>query len=53
VHRLPPYAPSDRAPTDLPATDQLAAAGMNLPTATQMTEDDVARVADAIRSARR
>jgi perosamine synthetase len=53
IHRLPPYVPAERPVEDLPVTDVLGASGMNLPTATQMTEDDVARIADAIRAARR
>jgi perosamine synthetase len=52
IHRLPPYLPKDGAPVDLPVTESLAASGVNLPTSPQMTEDDVAWVADAIRQAR-
>lgn len=53
VHRLPPYAPAAGEPAPLPVTDRLAADGMNLPTATRMTESDVAHVGDAIRASRR
>jgi perosamine synthetase len=48
VHRLPPYADRSGAQTALPVTDLLADVGLNLPTAAQMTERDVDRVANAI-----
>ena len=52
IHRLPPYVRPGE-PESLPVTDVLGSSGMNLPTATQMTEGDVERIADAIRAARR
>jgi perosamine synthetase len=53
IHRLPPYLPAAGRPADLPVTDLLGSTGMNLPTARQMTDADVARVSDAIRAAHR
>jgi perosamine synthetase len=53
IHLLPAYAAAAGALPSLPVTEALAASGMNLPTAVQMTEADVGYVADAIRAARR
>ena len=53
LHRLPPYEGRPGAAQALPVTDALAAAGMNLPTYSQMTLADVERVTDAIRQAGR
>ncbi|MFN8629648.1 MAG: DegT/DnrJ/EryC1/StrS family aminotransferase [Chloroflexota bacterium] len=49
IHRLPPYA-RPASPT-LPVTDDLAAAGMNLPTSSSLTDADLDRIATAIRDA--
>jgi perosamine synthetase len=48
VHRLPPYA--GLHDTELPITDRVAASGLNLPTYSGLTDGDLDRVADAIRS---
>jgi perosamine synthetase len=54
IHRLPPYREeSERRGEDLPNTDRLGASGMNLPTFTRMTDEDVSRVATAIRQGTR
>lgn len=53
IHRLPPYVPDTGPAPNLPVTDVLGAAGMNLPTSSLMTEADIAWIADAIRGARR
>jgi perosamine synthetase len=52
IHRLPPYAGRPGAQRPLPVTDALAATGINLPTSTLMSDEDVGRVADAIAEAR-
>ena len=50
VHRLPPYREQSEARGEaLPITDHLAGSGLNLPTFSRMTDDDVAQVADAVR----
>lgn len=54
LHRLPPFREeSVRRGEDLPITDRLGDTGLNLPTYPGMSDDDVNRVAEAIRSARR
>lgn len=54
LHRLPPFAAQSARRGDmLPVTERIAASGLNLPTYTQMTEDDVAYVAEAVRRLRR
>ncbi len=50
LHRLPPFREgSRRRGEDLPATESLAARGLNLPTFSTMTDDEVEEVAEAIR----
>jgi len=54
VHRLPPYREeSTRRGEELPDTDRLAASGLNLPTYTRMTDEDLLRVVEAVRSGSR
>lgn len=53
LHRLPPYVGRPGSMRELPVTERLAAGGLNLPTASTMTDDDVIRVTDAIAAARR
>lgn len=45
VHLLPPYAP---AANRLPVAEEIARRGLSLPTHSLLTEDDVARVAEAL-----
>jgi perosamine synthetase len=49
VHRMPPYADESQEP--LPVTDRLGASGINLPTSSVMTADQVDRVIEAVRMA--
>jgi perosamine synthetase len=50
LHALPMFRKeSAQRGEDLPVTGHLAAAGLNLPTYTLMTDDDVDRVADLVR----
>jgi perosamine synthetase len=44
VHHLPPYKGRTGSLRSLPVTDLLGATGMNLPTSSVMTDDDVDRV---------
>lgn len=54
LHRLPPFERQSRERgEELPVTERLAGMGMNLPTYSQMTGEQVDRVASAIRGARR
>ncbi|NJD27507.1 MAG: DegT/DnrJ/EryC1/StrS family aminotransferase [Chloroflexi bacterium] len=53
LHRLPPYEHRIGSNRPLPVTDHLALAGLNLPTSSLMTDEDVARVVTAIKNARR
>ena len=53
IHRLPPYADAPGSRRDLPHTDRLAGAGLNLPTSNHLTDADVSRVADVIRGGAR
>lgn len=54
LHRLPPFERQSRERgEELPITDRLAGTGLNLPTYSQMTDEQVDRVAAAIRGARR
>jgi perosamine synthetase len=54
IHRLPPYENLARdQDASLPVTDRIAAQGLNLPTFVGMTEEDVDRVCDAIRTCSR
>lgn len=54
LHRLPPYAESSASRgVDLPITDALSEAGMNLPTYSTMDLEDVDRVCESIRAAAR
>ena len=49
LHTLPPFREESRKRKDpLPETERLAARGLNLPTFSQMTGEQVDRVADAI-----
>ncbi len=50
VHRLPPYREqSARRGEVLPVTDLVAGSGLNLPTYTRMTDEDLLRIAGAVR----
>ena len=52
IHRLPPYREQSQARREeLPESDRLGDTGMNLPTFTQMSDADVDRVIDAVRTA--
>lgn len=54
LHRLPPFREeSERRHETLPVTDLLGARGLNLPTFTGMTDDEIDRVCDVIRHGRR
>jgi perosamine synthetase len=54
LHRLPPFVELSRKRGEsLPVTDGLGASGINLPTYVRLQDSDVARVAEAIRKARR
>jgi perosamine synthetase len=54
IHRLPPYREaSGRRGESLPETDRLSASGLNLPTSTRLQDEDVDRVAEAIRKGAR
>lgn len=48
LHRLPPYLGQRGSKRDLPVTDRLASSGLNLPTSTTMSDEDVVRVTSAI-----
>jgi perosamine synthetase len=50
VHGLPPFSEGSRQRnTQCPVTDRLCSIGINLPTFTTMTDDEIARVAEVIR----
>jgi perosamine synthetase len=49
-HSLPPYRGS---PGAFPVAEAVAAKGINLPSSTKLGPDDISRVVDALRSARR
>ena len=51
VHEMPPYRGDDSPP--LPVTRRLAAQGMNLPTYAGLSDGEVDRVVEAVRSAAR
>jgi perosamine synthetase len=54
LHTLPPFRQESRARGEqLPVTDRLSNSGMNLPTHTRLTGDEVDRVIAAIRQRRR
>jgi perosamine synthetase len=54
LHRLPPFREeSHRRSEELPHTDRLAAAGLNLPTHSGLTDDDVEHIARLICEAKR
>ncbi|MEA2645637.1 MAG: perosamine synthetase [Chloroflexota bacterium] len=54
LHQLPPFREESRARGEaLPHTERISAAGLNLPTYTQMTDADVDRVAEAVRQQQR
>ena len=54
LHRLPPFREeSRRRGENLPVTDSLSAAGLNLPTYSALTDNDQERIATVIRSGRR
>jgi perosamine synthetase len=51
LHKLPPFREGAQArKSHLPTTDELSQRGMNLPTYTTMSDSDVARVADVLKS---
>ncbi len=51
LHTLPPFREGSRARGEnLPVTDRLATNGLNLPTFSTMTDDQVATVVEALRS---
>jgi dTDP-4-amino-4,6-dideoxygalactose transaminase len=52
VHTLPPYQ-AIGAPVHLPVTERLAAHGLNLPTFSGMTEEQVRYVAGAVQATSR
>jgi perosamine synthetase len=53
LHRLPPYEAAWRERNQaLPETERLSGMGLNLPTYNALTDDDVDRVAEAVRAAR-
>jgi perosamine synthetase len=47
LHTLPPYA--DRPRPDLQVTERLAVSGLNLPTYVGLRDEDLDRIADAVR----
>lgn len=54
LHRLPPFREqSTRRGEDLPHTDRLAAAGINLPTYSDLSPSDIDRICDLIRNGAR
>jgi len=54
LHRLPPFREeSRRRAENLPVTDILSAAGLNLPTYSALTDNDQERIASVIRGGRR
>jgi perosamine synthetase len=54
LHREPPFSAKSRARSEaLPVSDHLAENGLTLPTFTQLTMDDIERVAASIRAHRR
>jgi perosamine synthetase len=54
LHRLPPFREGSKHRGEhLPVTDQLAAAGMNLPTFTTMTDEHVRQICRTIKMARK
>ncbi len=52
IHRLPPYAALAK-PEPLPHTDRLAATGINLPTFTGMSDEQIDRVCAALAALKR
>jgi perosamine synthetase len=51
LHRLPPFREASRRRQEhLPVTDELGACGINLPTYTQMSDEAIRSVCDAVRS---
>lgn len=53
LHTLPPFREESRKRREhLPITMSLARSGINLPTYTQMTDDDIGRVVEAIKKVR-
>jgi len=50
LHTLPPFREDRRRHAHFPVTESLAASGLNLPTYSTMTDHDLDRVAEAIRS---
>jgi perosamine synthetase len=54
LHRLPPFRDESRKRGDhLPVTDQLAQAGLNLPTFTMLTDENLDRIAETVAGAQR
>jgi perosamine synthetase len=53
LHTLPPYRSSaERQGTNLPHTERLAAAGLNLPTFPALSDEAVAKICDALSAAK-
>jgi perosamine synthetase len=51
LHRLPPVREeSARRGENLPVTDRLSATGLNLPTFVGITDDQIGRVVEGLRS---
>jgi perosamine synthetase len=48
IHRLPPYEGRPEADCPLPVTDRLASTGMNLPTSSVLSDEDIRAVTSAI-----
>lgn len=54
LHKLPPFRESAQLrKTELPVTDRISAAGINLPTYGGMSDADVTKIADVIKRLRR
>ncbi len=51
LHHMPPYAKLVRPGQSFPVADRLGARGLTLPSATTLTEDEIDRVANAVRRA--
>lgn len=50
VHRLPPFREeSERRGENLPITDRLSSVGINLPTYSSLSEEEIVHIADVIR----
>jgi len=51
IHTMPPYASAHSAGQSLPAAERLSRQGINLPSSCALSDDDVRRVAHAMREA--